>query len=319
VFVILLAVNAMSFDKEFEEFKIRFKKIYENEEEHDKRYEIFVKNLELIDTHNDKGLSWRLKMNLFGDLEWEEFRSNRIGLKGLMEAHPIVVKATHGRDLPNEINWVVEGAVTPVKDQLECGVSWAFAIAGSLESAHFIKTGELVSLSEQQLMDCTVSGMSQGCDGGYIIDAFGDDILTKEGLCADSSYSYMGRLGKCRPCRPITNITTHMDVRHDDEYALKEAVARQPVVVGIQIDRLGFQFYHDGVFDGECGTELDHAVLLVGYGELEDREFWLLKNSWSPLWGDRGYIRLARNINQTGGQCGILMQATYPVLQTESV
>lgn len=215
------------------------------------------------------------------------------------------------------VNWVERGAVTPVKNQGSCGSCWSFSTTGSVEGALEIKTGKLVSLSEQQLVECSTANL--GCNGGLPDRAFG--YVEEKGLCAESDYPYTsgdGSVGTCRDsaCTPVAKISNYQDVKKYSQSALMAAVAVQPVSIAIEADKKGFQFYESGVFSGECGTALDHAVLLVGYGHDEETglNYWKVKNSWSSSWGDEGYIRIERKSGFViFGTCGILKFPSYPV------
>jgi len=233
-----------------------------------------------------------------------------------------------GGDLPESVNWVEDGAVTPVKNQGQCGSCWAFSAVGSIEGALFIKSGELVSLSEQQLVDCDKQDL--GCKGGLMDNAFAFEEH-EGGLCTEEDYPYHAVQGECRDteCEDAegSKINSFIDVEAKSASALMEALSYQPVSIAIDASKLPFQFYKHGVFDSRCGTRLDHGVLAVGYGteinddadDAESKDYWLVKNSWGPEWGDEGYIKIARSegdkTERLGGQCGILLQPSRPVLE----
>jgi C1A family cysteine protease len=218
--------------------------------------------------------------------------------------------------LPASVDWVAKGAVTPVKNQEQCGSCWAFSATGALEGAHFVKSGgSLVSLSEQMLVDCDTT--DSGCGGGSMDSAF-DWAAQAGGLCAESAYAYTGQAGSCAAAKcarvPGSAPASHVDVEPTDA-ALMAAVAAQPVAVAIEADQSGFQFYSSGVFSGACGTQLDHGVLLVGYGtSAAGVAYYKVKNSWGAAWGQQGYVLLQRGGGHEGGMCGILTSASYPVL-----
>ena len=193
-----------------------------------------------------------------------------------------------------------------------------------MEGINAIKTGKLVSLSEQELIDCDTS-RDNGCHGGLMDFAF-KFIISNGGLDTEDDYRYKAEDRKCKvdkEARHVVSIDGYEDVPPNDEAALKQAVAAQPVSVAIEADQRAFQLYAGGVFDGTCGTALDHGVLAVGYGSQAGQDFWVIKNSWGPAWGDRGFIKLARNldaaraaaanVSAAAGQCGIALQASYPV------
>ena len=184
-----------------------------------------------------------------------------------------------------------------------------------MEGITQLKTGKLISLSEQELVDCDTSGIDQGCEGGLMDNAF-DFIVSNKGLTTETNYPYKGVDGTCNSNEESNNaatITGHEDVPANSESALLKAVASQPVSVAIDASGSDFQFYSSGVFTGECGTELDHGVTAVGYGTSDDgTKYWLVKNSWGTSWGQEGYIMMERDVDAKEGICGIAMQASYP-------
>lgn len=197
------------------------------------------------------------------------------------------------------MDWVDKGAVTPVKQAGQCGCSGAITLTESLEGAWEIATGVLESLSEQQLAD--VSGIDpQGCG----CDGFNwEPDLSHVNLCAGGTYP-----GNCSVAIPSGAITGYKDV--PDEAALLSAVQAQPVSAYIEADQYSFQAYTSGVLTGSCGTNVDHAVLVVGFGTDSGVDYWKVKNSWGPTWGENGYIRIERGSNK----CGIGTEATYPTV-----
>lgn len=216
------------------------------------------------------------------------------------------------------VDWTTKGAVTPVKNQEQCGSCWAFSTTGSLEGANFIKNGQLVSLSEQELVSCAGSFGNQGCNGGLMDDAF--KFVEKNGLDKESTYGYTQKTGKCNTAKEKLAdgikpgaVTSFKDVKPNNEKQLAAAVTKGPVSVAIEADQSGFQFYKSGVFSGKCGTNLDHGVLAVGYGTSGGKAYWKVKNSWGSTWGDKGYIMLAKDISSKSGQCGIAKQPSYPI------
>uniref|UniRef100_A0A7S2YNG2 Peptidase C1A papain C-terminal domain-containing protein n=1 Tax=Entomoneis paludosa TaxID=265537 RepID=A0A7S2YNG2_9STRA len=223
--------------------------------------------------------------------------------------------------LPDYINWIQLGGVTKVKNQGSCGSCWAFSTTGSLEGAKFIKTGELVALSEQNLLDCDHEDL--GCNGGLMDNAFKFDEKAG-GLCSEADYPYMARQGKtCMTnCTDVPGslVKTFIDVPPGDEKALVSAVAMQPISVAIEASQFAFQFYKTGVItDNSCGRNgnIDHGVLAVGYGsDLETGSpYFLVKNSWGGSWGEDGYVKLGRGGTSEFGICAILKMASFPVTE----
>lgn len=181
-------------------------------------------------------------------------------------------------DVAASIDWVAKGAVTPVKNQQQCGSCWAFSTTGAIEGAYFVASGKLESLSEEDLVQCDHNG-DQGCQGGLMDNAF--DWVSENGICSESAYPYTsggGTTGTCKTgCSAVVTITGHTDVPSKDEDALKAAVSKQPVSVAIEADKSAFQLYSGGVLDSAaCGTSLDHGVLVVGYGT-DGKDYWKVK------------------------------------------
>ena len=298
-------------------------KIYDTVEEYEERFVTWFENFQFVVDYNSKHDTHWLGMTRFADMSHEEWKE-KMGFKYI--TYP---KEKEGGvdgfryagaevETPERVDWRERGAVGPVKNQQMCGSCWAFSTTGSIEGVNAIVTGTFTSLSEQMLVDCDTS-RDHGCHGGLMDFAF-DFVKANGGIDTEDSYPYKGEEGTCdvgRRDRHVVTIDGHEDVPANDEKALKKAVAHQPVSVAIEADQKAFQLYVGGVFDGECGTELNHGVLVVGYGKeyngTEKMPYWLIKNSWGPEWGDKGYIRIARNSMNSEGQCGVAMQASYPV------
>ena len=215
----------------------------------------------------------------------------------------------------DSVDWRNKHKVSSVKNQGECGSCWAFSSVGAVESVWAIKNNILYNLSQQELIDC--SFLNHGCQGGSMDLAF--LFIQNQGLCTNLSYPYQGIKDKCNKtnCESMVRIKNHSDVPKNNESQLKNSVAIQPVSVAIQANKRSFQMYKSGIYnDYNCGTELDHGVLVIGYGHDTDldMDYWIIKNSWGPQWGDNGYIRIERNINDTKGMCGIAMMPSYPIV-----
>merc|ERR1711972_482614 len=219
-----------------------------------------------------------------------------------------------GKTLADSVDWTTKGAVTPVKNQGQCGSCWSFSTTGALEGAWEIATGKLVSLSEQQFVDC--DKVDSGCSGGLMDNAF--QYAEKNAICTEESYSYTGRGGTCKASSctvgiPNGGVTGFKDVAKNDMQALMEAVTQQPVSIAIEADKSSFQLYRSGILSSLCGTSLDHGVLLVGYGSDSGKDYWKVKNSWGTTYGENGYVRLLRGKGGSG-ECGLLSQPSYPVV-----
>lgn len=228
--------------------------------------------------------------------------------------------------LPLSVDWTTTGAVTSVKDQGQCGSCWAFSAVGALEGEVWLRNqgaedGEGgTSLSPQQLVDCSGPEGNQGCEGGLMDNAF--RYVEANGLCAESEYPYTATTGSCVPAclgKPSAQITNFTDVPIGEAFLMR-AVMRAPVSVAVEADQESWQFYKSGVLSAACGVELDHGVLLVGYGRVftsvGPMDYYLVKNSWNTTWGSQGYAMLARGsaFNGENGQCGVQMAASYPTM-----
>lgn len=302
-----------------EEWMARYGRGYKDASEKEKRYNIFKENvarIEAFNKANDK--PYKLGVNAFADLTNEEFKATRNRFKGHMCSQltkTASFKYENITAVPASMDWTKKGAVTPIKDQGQCGCCWAFSAIAAVEGIHEIATGKLVSLSEQELVDCDTKGEDEGCNGGLMDDAF-KFIIQNHGIASETTYPYQGVDGKCSASKENSHaakITGYEDVPANSEAALLKAVANQPVSVAIDASGFDFQFYSSGVFTGPCGTELDHGVTAVGYGASSDgTKYWLVKNSWGTAWGQEGYIMMQRDIAAKEGLCGIAMEASYP-------
>ncbi|XP_070697927.1 cathepsin L.1 [Pempheris klunzingeri] len=312
-------------DLEFHAWKLKFGRSYSSPSEEAHRRQIWLNNRRVVLVHNmmaDEGIkSYRLGMTYFADIENEEYK--RLISRGCLGSFNASLprrgstffQLPEGTDLPSTVDWRDKGYVTDVKDQKECGSCWAFSATGSLEGQHFRKTGKLVSLSEQQLVDCSGDFGNMGCMGGLMDNAF-RYIQANGGIDTEESYPYEAEDGQCRfnSATIGATCTGYVDVSQGDEQALKEAVATiGPVSVAIDASHMSFQLYESGLYDEpDCSsTELDHGVLAVGYGSDNKKDYWLVKNSWGLGWGNKGYIMMSRNKHN---QCGIATASSYPLV-----
>jgi len=268
----------------------------------------FKNNIEFIQKHNNNNHSYVLEINQLSDQK--------------ISSNPIIYQTTNttygGEDkniiLPPSTDWRKKDIITNVKNQGRCGSCWSFSATGSIEAIHAIKTGNLLNISEQQLVDCSGNYGNKGCQGGSMDSAF--KYVIDNGLCSEEEYPYEGTEGKCMVCKDVINISDYKDVIPNNEDILKRVVNQQPVSVAIQANLKSFQLYSSGIYsDPSCGTQLDHGVLIVGYGNdmFHNMDYWIVKKKWGPQWGENGYIRIQRNIENNSGLCGIAMQPSIPI------
>jgi cathepsin L len=304
-----VAVAADHSQQAFFQFVKDYKKQYPIEEFFD-RYNVFKANLEMVEAHNAGPATWKMGINQFADLTKEEFKQ----YLGLRPRDNSYIRSKNVAEVPNiptaDIDWTTKGAVTPVKDQAQCGSCWAFSTTGSMEGVWAITSGNLVSLSEQELVDCAGSYGNQGCNGGLMDDAF-QWIIANNGLASESDYPYTARDGQCVARTSVAKISGYKDTPQGDESSLETLLQDRPISIAIEADQSSFQMYRSGVFTGPCGDQLDHGVLLVGMGtdSTTGQPFWRVKNSWGSSWGDAGYIRFIRGKNM----CGLSDMASFPV------
>lgn len=213
-----------------------------------------------------------------------------------------------------EVNWVTAGAVTPVKDQGKCGSCWSFSTTGSLEGAHQIKTKELLAFSEQQLVSCD-KPLNHGCNGGNMLLAF--NYFKSHFAELESVYPYTSGAGVRGECeakdksKTSVEVTSFSEVLPADKTQLMAAIAKQPVSIALAASKPVFHQYTSGVITEGCGLQLDHGVLAVGYGtDATAGPYYLVKNSWGPSWGEKGYVRVG--IKDGVGVCGIQIEPSYP-------
>ncbi|OIT34043.1 PREDICTED: cysteine proteinase RD21A-like [Nicotiana attenuata] len=297
-------------------------KAYNGLREKGKRFEIFKDNVRFIKEHNNsKNRTYELGLNRFADLTNEEYRAMFLGtrsdarrrlVKSKNASHRYVFRANE--HLPESVDWRKKGAVAPIKDQGSCGSCWAFSTVAAVEGINQIVTGEMITLSEQELVDCDRI-YNEGCDGGLMDYAF-EFIISNGGIDTDTHYPYKGIDYTCdlvRKNAKVVSIDGYEDVPANEK-SLQKAVAHQPVSVAIDASSRAFQLYSSGIFSGECGTELDHGVVVVGYGSENGVDYWIVRNSWGSNWGEDGYIKMERNVKDTySGKCGIAMEASYPI------
>jgi len=324
----VLAVNAKPHKPSEDHYQFLFTKFVEQHKKHYEhheffqRYNVFKQNLDMIMEHNHSNKTFTLAMNSFGDLSFAEFKSKYMGYKH--REQPFINKKNTPEQvdadaaLPVTVDWRTASlnpknivAVTGVKNQQQCGSCWAFSAVAAMEGAWAVAGNPLTSLSEQQLVDCSSAYGNQGCSGGLMSQAF-EYVIANGGICSEQAYPYSGTDGNaCQStsCKSVAHISSYTNLPQNQESSMLQYAQKGPISVAIEADQPSFQFYSGGVFsDPSCGTNLDHGVTVVGYGVDTNQPYWIVKNSWGASWGENGYIRLARGINQ----CGVSQMPVQP-------
>ncbi|BFY99921.1 hypothetical protein BsWGS_02961 [Bradybaena similaris] len=299
----------------FEHFKNTHKKQY-SPNEHDSRMHVFRQNLRYIHSKNRSGLSYTLDVNHLADRTEKEMKKMR-GYRYTHGDHggqKFTLEAMKVQDVPDQWDWRLIGAVTPVKDQAICGSCWSFGTTGTIEGANFLKTGNLIRLSQQELVDCSWGEGNNGCDGGEDYRSY-KFLLANGGLTSEEQYGqYLAIDSLCKKnlVHPVVQITNYTTLPQGDLTTLKVSIFNKgPISVSIDASHKSFSFYSNGVYyEPQCKSDpdsLDHSVLAVGYGTLNGQDYWLVKNSWSTYWGNDGYVLMSQQNNN----CGVATAATY--------
>ena len=272
-----------------------------------------------IQAHNARNLSYTVGHNQFSHLTFEEWAARLAPLPDAAKGG--VPRSVHNATVGGpvlDVDWAARGAVSEVKDQGMCQSCYSFSATGAIEGAAFIKTKTLPDLSEQMIVSCDT--LDKGCGTGLMDNAF-KWIYSVGGLCAEADYPYTSGGGAVAPCEPTkctpmpnTRPTDEVDVEPDEE-SLASAVLQQPVSIGMAAGCEAFMRYKEGIFETDCGVDVNHAMLAVGFGYDLLTNFWKVKNSFGTAWGEQGYIRMKRSARADGtGICSIATRASYPTL-----
>jgi C1A family cysteine protease len=308
----------------FKDWKNKYSKQYHSVEEEKHRFNIFINNHDYISLANHKNSDYKLELNEFADLsknEWlSRFHPFKIRNEDEKQGLKFTFDGTILEDAPINLDWREATknprkvkAVVGIKNQQQCGSCWAFSTVASIEGAWALSGHPLISLSEQQLVDCSTDEGNEGCNGGMMDQAF-QYVIENGGICTEQSYPYEAVDGTCKStsCKSAAKITNYIDIDNYNETAIFAAIQNGPISIAIEADQQSFQFYSGGVFsDPSCGTQLDHGVNLVGYGTTSDgKDYWILRNSWGTSWGENGYMRILRGKNI----CGLAIMPSMPIV-----
>ncbi|KAJ5069778.1 cysteine protease rdl2-related [Anaeramoeba ignava] len=300
----------------FNKFKNDFNKHY-SEEEEAIRYKIFSDNVKMINKHNSEEHNYKLGINGFTDLTNAEYQSLYLRPMEIPDLEIETVDASGLTDTPSSYDCRNYGEVTPVKNQNPCGSCWSFSATGVIEGCGKIGSGKLNSVSEQELVDCDDD--DNGCSGGWPKRAL-DWVKNNGGICSESAYPYQAVQGTCKKtsCSSVSTVGSAYYATPNNPEVLKSVIYTYgPVSVAIDASSTQFSNYRGGVFDyPSCGTAVNHAVLVVGYGHdySVGLDYWIIKNSWgTSWWGAAGYMNMKRTNANDAGMCGILQ---YPVFAT---
>jgi C1A family cysteine protease len=299
-------------------WKAQFGKTYATPQEDQLRMNIFASNQLRVQVHNaDPEYTYKLALNQFADLTGEEFRATYASCTGSAGsgAAPDCPSAVNCPTLPTanvtHVNWTNTGAVTPVKNQEQCGSCWAFSTTGSLEGLYYLNHSVLLSFSEQQLVDCAQN--CYGCDGCWPYLAM--EYTAQNGIELEKVYPYNGEQGNCKytPSLALSVNTGYQCIQQKSVSQMLSALVQQPVSIAVEADQNAWQLYSHGIVNRGCGDALDHAVLITGYDNTENS--WYVKNSWGTSWGMNGYIWISAEpkANSGYGVCGILSCGNIPL------
>jgi len=324
VFLLLAGAICIAFcatdEEDFQAFVTTYNKKYKDLNEISQRFEIFKANKVRIAQLNQQAAGrTQFAINKFADLTKEEFKASKMSkVSAKRNPEMPVADDMNVQAIPDSFDWRDKGAVTGVKDQGQCGSCWAFSATGNMEGQWFLAGHTLTSLSEQNLVDCDHECMTYegeqscdaGCDGGLQPNAY-HYVIATGGIDTESSYQYEGYDDTCRfsAASVGAKFSNWTMISQDEDQMAAYLVANGPIAIAADAEE--WQFYFGGVFYIPCGTELDHGILIVGYGTETDifdqtMPFWIIKNSWGADWGESGYIRVERG----AGLCGLNLFAS---------
>ncbi|EEQ99656.1 thiolproteinase SmTP1, putative [Perkinsus marinus ATCC 50983] len=315
-------LNEGTADLAFTDFQHKFGKKYESKEEEMKRNAIFQANLHHIEQVNAQNLSYTLGVNEYADLTHEEFVAQKVGILKMDARRDVKFDVeANATELPTDVDWrhATGDVLTPIKNQGACGSCWAFSTTGTLESLYAIGTGQLRSLSAQQLVDCSRGYGTGGCAGGWMYQAF--DYVKDKGIDLESTYPYEGSDNTCqnslekRSDGIKAGVVTGWSQLERTEQALMTKIVKSPVSVALYASDHDFQFYSGGVYSSDnCNHQIDHAVVMIGYGSVFGRDYFIGRNSWGTSWGIAGYFYLKRGVSSYG-QCNVLEYMYVPTIK----
>jgi len=299
----------------FEDFVNKYQKDYVSAEETAYRFGIFKQNYLKIEEFNANPYkTCSVAINEMADLTDEEYEEKYLSKRPKKHNEPLTGPIPPP-DPSVVVNWEESGNVTKIKDQGNCGSCWTFASISVVESLISIKTHKSPErYSEQQLVDCCRTALSQGCDGGEEDDAF--HYMMTKGITLESNYPYAARDQYCEdtkwPAR--VKISGYANITAGDNAEMEKVIKNQTIAVGVAAGHFVFRFYHDGVVTEGCdGDHISHAVTVVGAGIENNIPYWYVRNSWGKNWGLNGYMKIARTADGTTGICGISCCAQYPI------
>ncbi|KRJ98039.1 procathepsin L [Drosophila yakuba] len=312
--------NSSSVDckSEFEKFKNNNNRKYLRTYDEIRSYKAFEENYKVIEEHNqnfkDGQTSFRLKPNIFADMSTDGYlkgylRLLKSNIEDSADNMAEIVGSPLMSNVPESLDWRSKGFITPPYNQLSCGSCYAFSIAESIVGQVFKRTGKILSLSKQQIVDCSVSHGNQGCVGGSLRNTL-RYLQSTGGIMREEDYPYAAR-GKCQfvPDLSVVNVTSWAILPVRDEQAIQAAVAHiGPVAISINASPKTFQLYSDGIYDDPlCSSaSVNHAMVVIGFG----KDYWILKNWWGQNWGENGYIRIRKGVNM----CGMANYAAYAIV-----